>query len=324
MEPGWAIILGLGALVGGAEMVVRHGAHLARGIGVPPILVGLTIVSIGTSAPELAVGIDAFRNDAGSLAIGNIAGTNIVNLLLILGLTAAIRPLVLQLQTLRVDLPMMAGAALLTMALAADRMFTVLDGVILLLAAVGYTAVIAVRTRRENQRVVAEFEHGYPAEPRGRVHAGLTLLRLLLLVIGIAVIVIGAQWLVDGATGLAVQAGVTDAVIGLTIVAIGTSAPELATTLISTFRGDRDIAVGNLIGSSTYNLTLILGASLLFTGAGAPIDPALVWIDLPIMTAVALLCVPVFLTGLRVSRAEGIAFVTGYAIYLGVLLIVRA
>ncbi len=317
-----AVVVGLVALVLGAELVVRFGSRLARRLGVPPLLVGLTIVSIGTSAPELAVGIDAVRSGAASLAIGNIAGTNVVNLLLILGLSAAVRPLVLRLQTLRLDLPAMALASLLVLLLAVDGTLSVVDGVILASVAVVYTALLVVFARRESLVVASEFAEEYPPEPRRRAPAAVTL-HLVMLLVGLVVIVQGADWLVHGATDLARAVGVSDAVIGLTVVAIGTSAPELATTVISTIRGDRDIAIGNLIGSSTYNVTLILGTSLLFAPGHVPVDAELVMIDLPLMVVVSLVCVPVFLTGRRVSRTEGVAFVVAYAAYLTFLLVAR-
>ncbi len=329
MAPLLWVLVGLVALIVGAELVVRYGSRLARRIGVPPMVVGLTIVSLGTSAPELAVGIDAVSVGAGSLAVGNIAGTNIVNLLLILGLSAFIRPIAIGMQTLRLDLPAMAGASVLLL------MLTILgapsqhgalsraDGVVLLVVAIVYTAMLVWLTRRESAQVQAEFAHGFPSEPRRWHGPWPVIAQLLLLLGGIAIIVIGADWLVDGAVELAQSLGVSDAIIGLTIVAIGTSAPELATTIVSTIRGDRDIAIGNLIGSSTYNLTAILGASLLFTPTPLVLDQELVFIDLPLMTLVALICVPVFLTGKRVTRLEGGLFVGAYAVYLAYLLIAR-
>lgn len=312
------IAAGLVALTMGAELVVRHGARLARRVGVPPMLVGLTIVSLGTSLPELAVGIDAVRADAGSLALGNIAGTNVVNLLLILGMSAAIRPLALGMQTLRLDVPAMAVASIALYLLALDGALTVTDGVILVAGALVYTVLLIGQDRRESAVVVHEFESEYPEE-----HSEGLPERIVLLLVGLAVIVVGAHVLVLGAVRVAGDLGVSDAFIGLTIVAIGTSAPEFATTIVSTFRGERDIAIGNLIGSSTYNLTFILGASLLFADGRVAVDPELIAVDLPFMVATALICIPVFLTGKRVSRREGSMFVLAYLAYLTYLLIER-
>lgn len=312
------IILGLAGLVVGAELIVRHGAKLAARLGVPSIIVGLTIVSLGTSAPELAVGIDAVRTGAGSLAVGNIAGTNVANLLLILGLSAAIRPLAIQRQTIRIDLPGMAIASLLLLALSLDGQLTVLDGIALVAVALVYIALLIRTARREPPQVAAEYESEFadrPPHPAGDV-----VVRLVLVVAGIALVVLGADWLVRGSVDAAQALGVPDSLIGLTIIALGTSAPELATTVVATVRGDPDIAIGNLIGSSTFNLTAILGTSLLFAHQPVVLDPQLLWFGLPVMVVVALVCIPVFISGRVVSRLEGGLLVTGYLAYLTYLI----
>ncbi|MEA4945736.1 MAG: calcium/sodium antiporter [Propionicimonas sp.] len=325
MAPVLSVLAGLAALIVGAELVVRYGSRLARRLGVPPMIVGLTVVSIGTSIPELAVGVDAMRANAGSLAIGNIAGTNVVNLLLILGLSAAVRPIAIERRTRLLDLPGMAVAAVLLFVFTLGGRLDRWMGFPLIGFAVAYTVLLVLWTRGENardQHLAAEYEHEFPAEPSQ--HGGRLLAWFgVLLIAGIAVIVVGADWLVHGSVELARIVGVSDAFIGLTIVAIGTSAPELVTTVISTIRGDRDIAIGNLIGSSVYNLTLILGVPVLVADGSGPIDAQLLHIDLPVMVAVSLLCVPLFLTGKRLSRTEGVLFVAGYVVYLTYLLLTR-
>lgn len=316
--PDWLLVLlGLAALVAGAEALVRGGSRLAATLGVPPVLVGLTVVSIGTSAPELAIGVQSALAGEGGLAVGNIAGTNVVNLLLILGLSAAIRPLELHARTIRLDLPAMVLVALLVTALAQDGALTRLEGLVLVALALAYTLVLVRLARRERPVVAEEYAREYgETDPPGRLA-----LDSLLLLGGIAVVVLGSDLLVDGASGIARAQGVSEAVIGLTIVAVGTSAPELVTTLVSTVRGDRDIAVGNLLGSSVFNLLLILGATAAV--ADVPVEPALRHVDLPVMTLVALLCVPVFRSGRRVNRAEGLGFVALYGAYLAHLLLER-
>jgi cation:H+ antiporter len=323
MPPLLWIALGLAALILGAELVVRYGARLARQLGLPPILIGLTVVSIGTSLPELAVGIDAANNNAGSLAVGNIAGTNMVNLLLILGLSAAIRSIPLTLQTVRLDLPMMGGAAYLLLIFSVDGALEVWEGIPLVAFALVYTVMLVRWTRRESALVLAEFAAEYPAPPRREHKIGTIGVQALLLVVGLVVIVFGADWLVDGAVELAHSLGVSDALIGLTIVAIGTSAPELATTIVSTIRGDRDIAIGNLIGSSIFNLTMILGVTMLFSPGAILIGPELVYIDLPLMVAVSFICGPLMTSGRMLSRREGTGFVIAYVAYLSYLIVTR-
>jgi len=304
------IVGGLVALVVGAELLVRGAAALALRLGIPPIVVGLTVVSIGTSLPELAVGIDAARMGAGPLAVGNIAGTNVVNILLILGLSAAIAPIAIQRNTIRFELPMMAAAAVLLMVLSLDGQISRIDGAILLLLAIAFSIQVVRLGRREPPPAEDELP------PLGN-----PVVELGLLIGGMVIVILGADWLVDGAVDAARTLGVSEAIIGLTIVAIGTSMPELVTTLISTFRGERDVAIGNLIGSSVYNIAFILGATSLV--APLEVTRELIQIDLPVMVAVSLICIPVFMTGRRVSRTEGILFILAYAVYLGVLILFR-
>ncbi|MGC4152510.1 MAG: calcium/sodium antiporter [Propionicimonas sp.] len=324
------LIAGLIALIAGAELVVRYGSLLAARMGVPPMIIGLTIVSIGTSAPELAVGIDAMQRNAGSLAVGNIAGTNIVNIMLILGLSAAVRAIPFGRRTLVLDLPGMAIVAVMVFLFALDGELQLWEGIPLLACAVIYTVLLGMWTRRENRAVVVPAA-GVIGGPElievpdlpARPNRWAVWWYLVVLVAGIVVIVVGADWLVSGSVSLARAVGVSDAFIGLTIVAIGTSAPELVTTIVATVRGDRDIAVGNLIGSSVFNLTLILGLPVLVSNGSGPIDPHLIRIDLPIMVAVSLLCIPLFLSGRKLSRWEGFLLVIGYAIYLTYVITVR-
>ncbi|MHA7221217.1 calcium/sodium antiporter [Arthrobacter sp. RHLT1-20] len=311
------IVVGLAALIAGAELVLRAGTRLAARLGVSPLVIGLTVVSISTSTPELAVGVDAVWVGAGDLAVGNIAGTNLVNLLLILGLSALLRPLTLHGQILRFDLPMMALAAISVLLMTLDRTLSRTDGVLLVAIALIYTAVILRVSRQESASVRAEYEAEYAPPPRPSPKG--RLVDTVLLVAGIAVVVVGAHGLVGGSVDLAHQLGVSDALIGLTIVSIGTSAPELVTTLIATARNERDVAIGNLIGSSVYNIALILGVTTLTAPDGITVSEQLVQVDLPLMTAAVLLCIPVFLSGRRVHRFEGGLFVVldlGYLVWL--------
>lgn len=324
---------GLVLLIVGAELLTRGGTKLAAMLGISPLVIGLTVVSIGTSMPELAIGIEAALAESGELAVGNIAGTNIVNILLILGLIAAIRPLRLEFRTLRYDLPSMVIAAVLFLLFALDGVLARWEGIVLVILAVAYTGLIVRASRRESSAVRREYarefgEQAQTAAPRRegivvRRPKGAFWLNLASLVGGIVVIVVGADWLVDGASDIARQIGASDAFIGLTIVAIGTSAPELVTGVISTLRGDRRIAVGNLIGSSTYNILLILGITVIVPGGGIAVGPALSFIDIPVMVVAAIVCIPIFLSSQRVSRAEGMLMVASYLAYLTLLITFR-
>ncbi|MHC9295753.1 calcium/sodium antiporter [Mycobacterium sp. LTG2003] len=327
---GW-FLAGLIALAFGAEVMVRGGAQLASRLGISPMMVGLTVVSIGTSLPELAVGVTAAVEGSGELAVGNIAGTNVVNVLFILGLSALLRPLAIERRTLRFDLPAMAAAAVLLWALSADGVLSRLDGTILVVGALVYTAILAYLSRQEScdAEIPPARPHLGEADPVSAdasppPSSASTARLIAMTVAGIGVVVLGAEWLVDGAVGLARGLGVSDALIGLTIVAIGTSAPELVTTLVSTVRGERDIALGNLLGSTVYNVLLILGVTCLVPAYGLTLSPALVWIDIPIMMVAALVCIPIFFSGRRVHRAEGFGMVVAYLLYLAFLLSTQA
>ncbi|HEX7005870.1 MAG TPA: calcium/sodium antiporter [Alphaproteobacteria bacterium] len=314
-------LVGLMALLLGAELLTRGGSNLAAQLGVAPIIIGLTVVAVGTSAPELAVGIDAGLQGNGPLAVGNIAGTNIVNLLLILGLSALFEPIAIRMQTLRMDLPVMIVAASTMLLMVMDGNLTHLDGAILITAGVIYTMVVIRMAERESRAVRAAFANEYRT-PRNGWRVRRTMVRdTTTLLGGIVIIVVAADWFVDGAVDLARYVGVSDAFIGLTVVAIGTSSPELATTIVSTLKKQRDIAIGNLLGSSIYNIFFILGATCFVVEI--PVSPLLKSVDIPIMALVACACLPVFLTGKRVSRGEGGLFVCAYGAYLAYLLIYR-
>ncbi len=301
------VLLGLVLLAAGAEGVVRSGARVARRFSVPPLVVGITIVSVGTSLPELAVGVDGALRDAGPLVVGNIVGTNIVNLLLILGLGAALAPVLLDRSPLRRDLPAVVLVAVLTAGLLLDGELSRIDAAVLLAVAVVYTGLVL-----RDRSGAAESDADVGGSP---VRDG------VILVAGLAAVVGGAELLVGGAVDLARQWGVDDDVIGLTVVAIGTSAPELVTLVVATIRGERGLALGNLIGSSVYNLALVLGVSALARPLAVS-DPIVVF-DLPVMLASVLLLVPVFWTGRRISRVEGAALMAAYLAYLLAVLVLR-
>ncbi len=306
------VLVGLALLVAGAELVVRSGTSLAGSLGISPLVIGLTIVSVGTSAPELAVGVAAALHGNGSLAVGNIAGTNLFNILVVLGLAAVIAPVSLPRLSLKLDLPVMTVSAVVLVLMALDGVLTRLEGALLVAGSIVYTVVLLRMSKLEGQR-------GEEVEQLkgGRVKA------VALLVLGLGVTVGGAEVMVRAAVKLATLLGVSDAVIGLTVVAIGTSAPELAGMLVSSWRGQRDIAVGNVLGSSTYNILFILGVTCLVAPDGITFHGPSLFLDLGLAAGVALLCVPVFLTGRRVSRGEGVLFVSLYVIYLGSLLWLR-
>lgn len=330
-----SILIGLGALVIGANLLVRGGTGIAARLGVSPLLIGLTVVSLGTSAPELAIGIDAALSGTPELATGNIIGTNIVNVLLILGLSALIRPIRMQVQSVRLDGPAIAVAGVLFLLMGLNGVLTRLEGLLLLVLGVGYTLAVIRFSRRESASVRGELSQRYSqSEPGTRQERAVAdgqagsrrrraLADVVRLIAGIVLVIVGADWLVSGSVQVAGALGVSDALIGLTIVAIGTSAPELVTTVVSTAKGERDIAIGNLIGSSVYNILFIMGATMLVAPSPIEVPTQMVVMDLGVMTVVALACVPVFWSGRTISRLEGGVFVVAYAAYLTALILLR-
>lgn len=330
-QPALLFAGGLVVVLVGAELLLRGASRLAALLGVRPIVVGLTVVALGTSAPELAVGITAAGAGQGALAVGNIAGANLLNILFILGLSACIRPVPLHLLSVKLDLAVMVASALALVAMAADGVLSRFEGVVLVAGGLAYTAALVRLSRRESAAMRREFAEEYHADkampppdaalPSNRLVVGLW--NLLLLGAGIAIAVMGAQLLVSGAGGIARAWGVSDTVIGLTIVAMGTAAPELATMLVATLRNDRDVAVGNVVGSCIYNVLVVLGLACGVAPGGIAVGPQLLAIDLPLAALVAIACLPVFRSGRRISRAEGALFVATYLLYLGSLLWLR-
>jgi cation:H+ antiporter len=310
MSSALLIVAGLAGLLVGADLLVRGGAALAAQLGVRPIVIGLTVVALGTSLPELAIGIDAVREGSPGLAVGNIVGATLVSILFILGLSALIRPIAFERRTLRFELPAMTVASLGLWLLARDGSLSRVDGTILCLGGAAFTAGIVWTSRRESASVREGDERTAVRGRRG------PLLHVLALVAGIGLVLVGAELLVDGSIEVARSLEVSEATLGLTVIAIGTCSPELVTTLTSTVRGDRDIAMGNLLGSTVYNIAVILGIAVLVAPAELQIPDEVIAADLLILVVVALITVPVLLTGHRISRLEGGAFVAAYLGYL--------
>lgn len=324
LPPAVVFLIGLVVIILGAELVLRSSTRIAHFLGIKPIVIGLTVVAIGTSMPELAVGVTAAAEGKGALAIGNIAGTNILNILFILGLSAAIRALPLHSMSIKLDLPVMIGAALALTAMAWDGVLQAYEGILLLLAAVVYTVVLIRFSRMETASIKKEYEEEFEAKRTPPVKkTWLWAWNIALLGGGIYLTVIGADWLVSGAVSIASSLGVSDAIIGLTIVAVGTSAPELVTTIIATIKDDRDVAVGNLIGSSITNILVILGITCILVPGGIDVSKDILWFDLPLAALVAIICYPVFRSDKKISRTEGTVFVSLYLVYITSLILFR-
>ncbi len=308
------IVGGLVGLVLGGEFLVRGASRIAARVGVSPLVIGLTIVAFGTSAPELVVSIQAGLAGSSGIALANVVGSNIFNVLFILGLCALVAPLSVSSQLVRLDVPILVLASLAIWLFARDASLGWIEGSFLVASVVAYTIFIVRKSRQESREIQQEFAQEYA--PKETPSLGHLFANLGFVAGGLVVLVFGADWLVAGATSLAKSLGVSDTVIGLTIVAGGTSLPEVATSVVATAKGERDIAVGNVVGSGIYNLLLILGAASLVTPGGLVVDPVMLGFDIPIMTLVAALCLPIFVTGSRISRAEGLFLFAGYGAYL--------
>jgi len=314
--PAWLMILGgLGLLVVGGEWLVRGASALAACCRIPPLVIGLTVVAFGTSAPELGVSLQAAVAGVSDVAVGNVVGSNVFNVLFILGLSALITPLVVSSQLIRFDVPLMIAASLVCWGLAADGRVGRIDGILLFGILIGYL-VWCVRGAKAEQKVVEEeFATGL-----GRAAAPSSDLPPLWragvwIVIGFVALGLGARWLVTGAVTVATGWGVSELVIGLTIVAVGTSLPEVVTSVVASLRGQREIAVGNVVGSNIFNLGCVLGLSGILAPGGIPVSSEAVMFDFPVMVAVAFACLPIFFTQHRIARWEGALFLAYFFAY---------
>jgi cation:H+ antiporter len=298
-------------LFAGAELLVRGGASLALKLGLTPLVVGLTVVAYGTSMPEFVVCVKAALSGNSEIAIGNVVGSNIFNIAVILGLAAVVYPVTTNLQVLKWDAPVVLAAALLVPMTFVDGVVSRVEGGVLLVLAILYTW-WAVRLAKKDEAKGREAHIDVP-EIREK---GSVLTDLIKIGAGMGVLVLGSKLLVANAIIMAKSLGVSDTVIGLTIIAAGTSMPELATSVVAAARGQSDIALGNVLGSSLFNLLFVLGgAAAIFPVRTAGLQP----FDLYSMMAITLLMVPFLASGKRLNRVEGLLLVTCYGIYLAVM-----
>ncbi|KRF07296.1 sodium:calcium antiporter [Nocardioides sp. Soil777] len=301
------VAIGLVILVGGGELLVRGASDLAARVGLSSLVIGLTVVAFSTSSPEMAVTVGAVLEGQPDLAVGNVVGSNIVNVLLILGASALLLPLTVRAQLIRLDVPVMVGVSMCLLLLSLDGRLSLADGFFLVTVIVVYTAVSVVVGRRSAPHVRKATGGGEKERP--------VWLLLLAVLGGVALLVVGAQLLVEGAVGIAEGFGVSGLVVGLTVVAVGTSLPELATSLIAVRRGERDLAVGNIVGSNIFNIAAVLGVAALVADDGVPVADAAVALDIPLMIAAAVALLPVAFTGMAIARWEGALFVGLYAAF---------
>ena len=314
------LIAGLVLLVAGAEVLVKGASRIAFMFGLSPLVIGLTIVAYGTSSPELMVSIQSSLAGQPDIAVGNVVGSNIFNILLILGISALITPLVVAQQLIRLDVPILIGISCLTLMFGLDGKISRVDGGIFVTGAILYTLFLMIQSRKEkNTDVTDEYEREYGdssvrSPKQILINAGLIFAGLILLVLG-------SKFLVDSAIAIARSFGVSELVIGLTLVSAGTSLPELATSVVASMRGERDIAVGNVIGSNIFNILAVLGGAALLSPEGLSVSQDAIRFDIPVMIAVAVICLPIFITGQLIARWEGLLFLSYYVAYTGYLIL---
>lgn len=308
------LLVGLVVLSVGAELLVRSASRLAAAVGISPLVVGLTVVAFGTSAPELVVSVQSAAAGQPDVAIGNVVGSNILNVLLILGLSAMIVPLRVSQQLVRIEVPLMVCLSFVLLLLAWDGNVSRIDGLMLATGLVVYTVWAIVKSRREQAAIQAEYAAEFGVS-EGELTARGIAWNAVLLVVGLALLILGARWFIESAVTIARQLNVSELVIGLTIVAAGTSLPEIATSILAAIRGERDIAVGSVVGSNIFNIMAVLGISSLTSASGIAVSNAALTLDIPIMIAVAVACLPVFFTGHLIARWEGAVFFGYYCVY---------
>ncbi len=314
---------GLVALILGASSLVRGASKLALSFGISPLVVGLTVVAFGTSAPEMAVSVGAVLSGRTDIAAGNVVGSNIFNVLFILGVSALIIPLVVNVQLIRQEVPIMIAASVLLLVLALDGRLGWTDGMMMFGLMIAYSSYLVVQSRRETRAAQAEFD----AEVRPAVAGAWDdrwSVQCLLVLAGLGLLVVGSNWLVDASVTFARALGVSDVVIGLTVVAAGTSLPEVAASITAALKGERDIAVGNVVGSNLFNILGCLGLSALAAGnSGLDVAPSIVRFDIWVMIAVALVCLPIFVSGREIARWEGGVLVGAYVAYVTYLVLAQ-
>lgn len=319
----WTVVffvVGITALVIGAEALVRGAARLAARTGLSPVVIGLTVVAFGTSAPELAVSVGASWRGETDLAVGNVVGSNIANILLVLGVSAAVGGgLVVAQRIVRIDVPIMLALSVLVFLLGLDNRLSRWEGVLFVAILIGYIAWTVVSTRRSTKVAVeTEYDEALSVE---KLRASSALADVGFVVLGLVLLVLGSQALVEAATDIARALEVSELVIGLTVVAIGTSLPEVATSVLAAMRGQRDLAVGNAIGSNLFNILAVLGVTAAISPNALEVPDGALSLDLPVMIAVAIACLPMFANGYALLRWEGALFLAFYGGYLGWLVI---
>jgi len=310
------LVVGVICLVAGAEFLVRGASSVATKLGVAPIVIGLTVVAFGTSAPEMAVSVSGALSGTADIALGNVVGSNTVNILFILGLSAAISGLSIEQRLLKFDIPLLIFISAVGYLLILNDSVSRVEGAVLFLGLIAYTGwLLREALRSESPKVEKEYEEAIEAVEGSTLFKSLPF-QIFLVIAGLAILVLGSQLLVDSATDIATSLGVSELVIGLTVVAVGTSLPELATSVLAAIRGQRDIAVGNVVGSNIFNLLGVLGASAVVSDDGIPVNSEVIRLDFPVMLAATLVLLPICWNGFMIKKWEGALLAVFYVAYV--------
>ena len=314
------LIAGLVLLVIGAELLVNGASKVAGILGISPLIIGLTIVAYGTSAPEMSVSVMSSFSGQADIAVGNAVGSNIFNTLLILGLSSLVTPLIVAKQIIRSDVPIVIGVSILLFVFGLDGTLSRVDGIILFTGAILYTLSLIYQSRRQMSNGDSdEFDQEYGFD--GNRSTSVWIKYLAFIVGGSVLLVLGSRWLVESATTIAQDLGVSDLLIGLTIVSMGTSLPELATSVMASIRGERDIAVGNVLGSNIFNILAVLGMAGMLSPNGVAVNQAAIEFNIPVAIAAAFACLPIFYSGNKIDRWEGLLFTFYYVAYAAYLVL---
>lgn len=320
------ILVGFVGLVLGGDWLVDGSSKLAKSLGVPSLIIGLTIVAFGTSSPELAVSLQAALNGNADISIANIAGSNIFNILFIIGLASLMGPLVVNSQIIKRELPVLIGVTLLFYILSWDQIITQIEGAGLFILALVYTGwLIYESSQHKKNNLELEFETEFEIQSMDKNRKSTSFIDLYIkpiiwIIIGLLAITKGADWLVLGATQIAKQLGISESIIGATIIAIGTSLPEVAASIMATIKGERDLAIGNVIGSNIFNILAIIGICGSIVSGGIQVSRELLDYHYPVMLASCLLCIPFFQPNKTLSKPVGSLFLLGYLSYTGFLI----
>lgn len=301
-------IIGLALLIAGAELLVKGASEIALNFRISPLVVGLTVVAFGTSTPELVVGIESSLTGKEGITFGTVVGSNIFNILFILGISALILPLSVSKKLLRLDVPFMIILSVVLLLLSLNGVLSRVEGIVLSAGLIIYTSFLIRESRRKLEPEPVEA-NGIPAKKKG------WLLNISMAAGGLGLLLAGSNWFLDGAVEIARLFGLSEAIIGLTIVAAGTSMPEVVTSVMAAIRGEREIAVGNVVGSNIFNILGVLGISAMFASGGLDVSLSMIRFDIPVMIAVALACLPIFFTGGVISRGEGLLLIGYYVAY---------